>query len=106
VDAGDLNVCHSCDNPSCCNPKHLFAGTQRQNLEDALVKGRPIIAAPGERNRNAKLSDDLVRLIRSTAGNTAQLAQWVGVNRATINDVRAGRSWRHVVDADVPLAAE
>jgi hypothetical protein len=106
VDPGDLNVCHSCDNPVCNNPRHLWIGTQRQNLEDAIAKGRPIIAGPGVRNRNAKLSDELVRLIRSTAGNTTQLAQWVGVNRATINNVRAGRSWRHVADDDVPVAAE
>jgi len=34
------NVCHSCDNPSCCNPKHLFIATQKENLLDMTIKGR------------------------------------------------------------------
>lgn len=27
-------VCHTCDNPECCNPKHLYAGSQSQNMQD------------------------------------------------------------------------
>ena len=46
-------ACHHCDNPSCCNPGHIFSGTQKQNMEDAAAKGR---TACGERNRNAKLT--------------------------------------------------
>lgn len=34
------NVCHSCDNPPCCNAAHLFDGTQRENVHDAISKGR------------------------------------------------------------------
>lgn len=34
-----FNVCHSCDNPSCCNPNHLWAGTQKENIDDRECKG-------------------------------------------------------------------
>jgi hypothetical protein len=35
-----LKVCHRCDNPPCCRPDHLFVGTQKENLQDMLAKGR------------------------------------------------------------------
>src|SRR3990167_2290908 len=37
-----LFACHTCDNPSCCNPKHLFCGTPKQNMDDMIRKGRAV----------------------------------------------------------------
>jgi hypothetical protein len=55
-----LFVCHRCDVPSCCNPSHLFLGTQKENMEDRSNKGRSAIA---EKNGKSKITNEQVNLI-------------------------------------------
>lgn len=54
-----LEVCHTCDNPPCCNPKHLFAGTHQQNMQDRSKKGR----GSGSRGAKAGLRQPLPEVI-------------------------------------------
>jgi hypothetical protein len=97
-----MQVCHRCDNPKCCNPKHLFLGTNLDNNQDKVLKGRH---AFGSGNGNAKLTDAAVREIRAAKadrngrrlkpGQLAALAARFGVSEACITDAQS-RSWRHV----------
>lgn len=61
-DPGDFYVLHDCDTPRCVNPRHLFLGTQLDNMRDKTKKERQ---ANGERGGNAKLTDEQVNQIRA-----------------------------------------
>lgn len=98
-----LLVCHKCDNPSCCNPRHLWVGTNDDNLKDRQKKERQ---ARGERSGRAKLSDKDVLAIRAQywfkrngsidRSNSAELASRYGVRPKTITSIVAGRHWAHI----------
>lgn len=103
-----LAVCHSCDNPSCCNPAHLFEGTPADNSADCVAKGRQARGRThgrrikphaykhlcGERCAGSKLTAFKVAYIRTSTLATKLLAQRFGVQPETIRRVRAGISWR------------
>jgi len=84
-----LFVCHGCDNPSCCNPDHLFAGTHQDNMDDMNRKGRGVnFVARGENHVESKLTDLQVSEIRRRYGsgkeNQSQLAKAFGVSQGLI----------------------
>lgn len=97
-------VCHKCDNPMCVNPDHLFIGTDKDNVHDAIRKGRFQSAAnpfyqKGSARRNALLNEQDVRDIRvmREVGMSCRLvAAEYGVSTACIERVDSRRSWRHV----------
>lgn len=96
-----LHVLHHCDNPECVRPEHLFLGTQKDNSDDMIRKGRDRKAC-GEENVNAKLTDAAVRDIRrryvrgSARLGQVALAQEYGVSQLLISLVVRGKVWRHV----------
>jgi hypothetical protein len=48
-----IRVLHKCDNPSCFDPEHLKVGTQRENIRDAMTKGR-MIFFEGKRDKKGR----------------------------------------------------
>lgn len=100
-------VCHKCDNPRCCNPEHLFVGTQADNLADMARKGR---AASGERRRllsemsvprgenhsRAKLTEEQISAIKTDARSGRKIAAVYGISPSTISLIRNNKRWKHV----------
>lgn len=116
----DAFVCHSCDNPACVNPSHLWIGSPKDNVDDMLAKGRgsrgdmhgeavrrrvprgedhylrrdPGMVRRGADHPNAKLIDSEM-VLRMLAGGVPRraIADAVGVGRTVIDAVANGTHW-------------
>jgi hypothetical protein len=87
-------VLHSCDVRACVNPRHLRAGTHKENMQDAVLKNR---TARG--SMLGLLSEQQVRLIKTelqARKNQYQIAAAFGVTQSTISRIATGRIWGHV----------
>lgn len=95
-----LIVCHTCDNPLCCNPNHLYAGTDADNSEDKVRRGRTRPCRGEENKGGGKLTEGDVlaikRRYRPYAVTQQRLAAEYGVTVSMVKKIIQGRNWRHV----------
>jgi len=96
----EIHVLHRCDNPPCCNPDHLFLGTNKDNVIDKVNKGKQ---SRGESHPGAKLTDAQVEEIRGRylAGGITQksLAKEYRISARQISCIVSNNSR---IDADFP----
>jgi hypothetical protein len=101
-----LLVCHTCDNPPCCNPKHLFKGTHQDNSSDMAKKGRSYSAElrsfykhplKGESNPNAKLTWAQVasiRELRTLGFFLREIGAQYGITFQAVSKIVRGTHWK------------
>lgn len=96
-----MHVCHSCDNPACVNPDHLWLGTHADNMNDRNRKGRAKGGtAKGSAASQAKLMAADIMAIRQLASSgylQKDLASAWGVHKATVNDIVLRKTWGHIL---------
>jgi hypothetical protein len=88
-----LDVLHKCDNPPCVRPDHLFIGTQSDNENDSVSKGR-WNHPKGEDHPKAILTLVQVAEIRRSILSQRKLAKQYSVSRGAIQAILNGRNWR------------
>lgn len=92
-----LHVCHYCDTRNCVNPKHLWLGTNAENMRDRDIKGR---ASRGESSGVAKFEDSQIIEIRRIHSRgdifLREIAVKFGVCKATIWQIVNRKSWTHI----------
>lgn len=94
---GKKYVCHTCDNPLCINPDHLFLGDQTKNMLDAKIKKRMV---HGENHYNRKLSITQVIEIRkllSIGFSQRRIAKIFNVSGSCISGIAINKTWKNYV---------
>lgn len=91
-------ACHKCDNPLCCNPKHLFAGTQADNMADMNAKRRNVWHRPrktvGEAHGRAKLSLVQIEAIRADNRLLREVAADHDISIQHVSRIKNQKAWK------------
>lgn len=87
-------VCHRCDNPSCCNPNHLFIGTPKENTADAVKKRRLQRGTDRPASKLDWPKVDTIRAAYAAGTSSYALAEQYGVSRPLINQIVKFKAWR------------
>ena len=91
-------VRHTCDNPPCCNPKHLILGTHKDNMHDKIKRGRAR-NLKGDECSWKKLNAEQVIQIRALLRQKIyhkEIAKKFNVDTITVTDINIGRTWKHL----------
>lgn len=90
-----LVVRHKCDNGSCINPEHLELGTQADNVNDTVVRGR---TNKGVKHHNTNLTEDNVAFIKyqSQGIKNKDLAEMFNINIRQVFRIKSGERWGHI----------
>lgn len=85
-----LNVCHTCDNPRCFNPDHLFVGTDMDNVKDKMGKNR---LPQHEDHYASKLTEAMVTDLRNGCVSISDIADATGCSKSHLYRIRKGVHW-------------
>jgi len=95
-----LHDCPGGDNPACCNPDHLWRGTDLDNHKDREEKGRGN-QPKGEKNGQSKLTEsqviELRRRYRKNCATFKQLGIEFGISATTAESIVKGKIWKHLL---------
>jgi hypothetical protein len=91
-----LCVLHICDNPACCNPKHLFLGTQPANMKDMMMKGRDYNSGIGEGNSKIKKFHvkQIRELYKTGKYSYHKLADMFKISKTEIGNIINNKTWK------------
>lgn len=89
-------ACHTCNNPSCVRPDHIYLGNQKTNMQDAVRAGH--LNHEGELNSRAKLTREQAQFVRTSELTYRKLAGMFGVSTWTIRNIRKNISWKEMLD--------
>jgi hypothetical protein len=93
-----LHALHTCDNRRCCEQRHIYGGTNQQNIADKVTRDRS-----GKKLNIAKVKEILAML---ELGMThAAIAEQMGVNPSNISRIATGERWAHVTTEGQPMAS-